>query len=77
MGLFFTSILFHLTTASFCYFFSLNIVWGATVKEAQQMSCFEVPLCCTVLSRKSLPVHLMICKEHPFDMQPWQMQPVE
>jgi hypothetical protein len=42
LALFFTSMLFHLTTASFCYFFSLPIVWGATVKESQNLTCFEV-----------------------------------
>lgn len=33
MTLFFNAIGFHLTIACFRYFFSLKMIWGATVKE--------------------------------------------
>jgi hypothetical protein len=40
ISLFFNSILFHMTTASFTYFFDMKVVWGATLKEAVDMDCW-------------------------------------
>jgi hypothetical protein len=40
VALFFNSVLFHITTASFTYFFDLKIVWGATCKDMVDMNCF-------------------------------------
>lgn len=40
VSLFFNSILFHMTTASFTYFFNLKVVWGATLKESVDMDCW-------------------------------------
>lgn len=40
VSLFFNSILFHMTTAAFTYFFNLKVVWGATLKESVNMDCF-------------------------------------
>eukprot|EP00877_Chromochloris_zofingiensis_P011428 jgi/Chrzof1/6539/Cz19g00110.t1 len=39
--IFFQSLLFHLTTACFMYFFSLKVSWGATAKESTNMTWFE------------------------------------
>jgi hypothetical protein len=39
ISLFFNSILFHMTCASFTYFFNLKVVWGATLKESVNMDC--------------------------------------
>eukprot|EP00877_Chromochloris_zofingiensis_P006822 jgi/Chrzof1/2393/Cz11g13140.t1 len=39
--IFFQSVLYHLTTACFMYFFSLKVVWGATVKETTKMNCYQ------------------------------------
>jgi hypothetical protein len=42
LALFFSSILFQITTAAFSYFFSLRISWGATVKEQQNPTSWQV-----------------------------------
>jgi hypothetical protein len=39
ISIFFNSILFHMTTAAFTYFFDLKIVWGATLKESVNTDC--------------------------------------
>lgn len=36
MTMFWSHILWHITTACWCYFWDLDIVWGATAKESTQ-----------------------------------------
>ena len=51
IALFFNSVLFHITTAAYTYFFDLKIVWGATCKDAVDMNCFTA-LKVTILTYK-------------------------
>lgn len=36
MTMFWSHILWHITTACWCYFWDLDIVWGATAKESKR-----------------------------------------
>lgn len=38
MTMFWSHILWHITTACWCYFWDLDIVWGATAKESTRSS---------------------------------------
>lgn len=39
--MFWSHILWHITTACWCYFWDLDIVWGATAKEATRTTFWK------------------------------------
>jgi hypothetical protein len=39
VSMFFNSLMYHMTTASVVYFLDMKVVWGATIKESQDMDC--------------------------------------
>ena len=63
MTMFWSHILWHITTACWCYFWDLDIVWGATAKESTR-STFWVEFKGTLRRYRGMYISLtlLMCK---------------